>query len=155
MKIIQYRTELDENKKTKLVEEKNGIVSENILDAPEKVQTLINDVFNAVNLAEEYVWLIALDTKLHPIALFEVSHGLVDMSVVAPREIFVRLCLCGASRFIIVHNHPSGLSQPSKEDKNITVQIAACAELMKIKFDDHIILGTDFLSMKQSFPGLF
>lgn len=156
MEIIQYRTELDENKKTKLVEEKNGIVSEdNILDDPEKVQTLINGVFNAVNLAEEYVWLIALDTKFHPIGLFEISHGPVNMSVVTPREIFIRLCLCGASMFIIVHNHPSGLPQPSMEDENMTTRIAMCAELMAIKFVDHVIIGREYFSMKQTLPELF
>lgn len=100
-------------------------------------------------LAEEYLYMIALSTKNKPLGIFEVSHGTVNASLVNPREIFIRLLLSGASNFILAHNHPSGSCTPSNEDCKLTDRINDCARLMGIPLLDHIIIGDGYLSYKE------
>lgn len=68
-----------------------------MLNNPKSIIDIMKNVFHANKLAEEYVWIIALNTKCYPIGIFEVSHGTVNMSLVRNREIFIRLLLSGAS----------------------------------------------------------
>ena len=102
---------------------------------------MLDDLYHAELKAEEHIWLIALDTKCKPIGIFETNHGSVNSSVVSPREIFVRLCLCGAAHFIIAHNHPSGDPAPSKEDMEVTRRMGEAGKIMNIGLLDHIIIG--------------
>jgi len=77
--------------------------------------------------------------------------GTVDRAVVSPREIIKYALLAGgAAGLILVHNHPSGLPDPSKEDRVLTDAIIKCADLFDIKVLDHIILGENgFFSGKK------
>lgn len=144
MRIIKYTVELDVNKKNILVKEKSQNCPEiSNLNEPSKIRDMLNIVFHANCKAEEYVWLIAMDSKCNPIGLFELSHGTVNSSLVSPREVFVRLCLCGAASCILAHNHPSGNPTPSTEDINVTATIKEASIIMNIKLLDHIIIGND------------
>ncbi len=69
------------------------------------------------------------------------SIGSVNASLVSPREIFLKALQVQAVSIIILHNHPSGVPQPSREDVNITERIAECGQLLQIKLSDHIIIG--------------
>lgn len=100
-------------------------------------------LYHADILAEEYMWMLAYDVKCHVIGVFEIGHGTDSSVYLSPREIFVRLCLAGANSFLLVHNHPSGVSQVSKEDMQITDRLKACGELMNIPLLDHIVIGRD------------
>ena len=111
------------------------------LNTPQKVKNMLDDLYHAELKAEEHIWLIVLDTKCKPIGIFETNHGSVNSSVVSPREIFVRLCLCGAAHFIIAHNHPSGDPAPSKEDMEVTRRMGEAGKIMNIGLLDHIIIG--------------
>ena len=111
---------------------------------------MINAIYNATVLTEEYMWLIALDTKYAPIGIFEISHGLLNASLISPREVFMKLCLCGAYGFVLVHNHPSGNCYPSKEDREVTEKMKQCGELMNINLVDHIIVGNGYYSFKEN-----
>jgi DNA repair protein RadC len=69
------------------------------------------------------------------------GHGTIDQAPAYPREV-VRRCLdLHASAVILVHNHPSGETTPSREDIAITTAIARAARLMGIAVHDHIIIG--------------
>lgn len=143
MRVTKYSVEVGTDGRNVLVKESArncGEISGGI-DSKEKAKMLLDTMFRASYQAEEYVWLIALNTKLKPVGVFEVSHGIVDASIVRPREFFVRLLLCGATGFIIAHNHPSGDTTPSSEDIDVTTRISECAKLMGVRFFDHVILG--------------
>lgn len=147
MRVTKYSVELDEKQRTVLVKEDSKNVPEiNRLDSPEKICNVMNQLFRAGSKAEEYVWLIAMDMKCNPIGMFEVCHGTVNASLISPREMFVRLCLCGAANFIIVHNHPSKDTTPSAEDIDVTRRMKEASELMGIRFLDHIIIGESYYS---------
>lgn len=149
MKVIKYTTEIEDGKNI-LVKESSSYCPEfNALDSPQKVADFMNFVYNANKKAEEYMWLLALDTKSHLIGLFELSHGTVNSSLVSPREIFVRLCLCGASTFVLVHNHPSGDCTPSNVDIATTRKIDDAAKIMGIALSDHIVIGNKYYSFRE------
>lgn len=110
MKVIKYKVLLDEENKNILVKESAQLYAseKGQMNTPAQIVHLCNDVLQANRLAEEHLWLLAFNTKNKLLGLFEVSHGTVNGSLITPREIFVRLFLCGAVRFVLVHNHPSG-----------------------------------------------
>lgn len=55
----------------------------------------------------------------------------------------IRALLCGATNIIIVHNHPSGSPNPSRNDNQVTERISKAAKLVDINLCDHIIVGRD------------
>jgi DNA repair protein RadC len=59
---------------------------------------------------------------------------------------FNRLLLCGANSFVLLHNHPSGDTSPSKEDIAAFKRIKQCSELLGINFLDNIIVGDNYYS---------
>lgn len=134
---------------TVLVKESGKNYTGNLLNTPEKIFHMMNELYSANLKAEEYMWMIALNNKSNPIGIFELSHGTVNASLVSPREIFVRLCLCGAVQFVLVHNHPSGEVEPSSEDIKTTERIIKAGELMNIPLVDHIIIGKSYYSFHE------
>ena len=142
MRIIQYKTILDEDRKNILVRESSKNYPDlGELNNPDNVCLLVNSVFDANRLAEEHVWLIAVNIKNHPIGVFEVSHGSDRVSIVTPRELFIRLFLCGAHAFFLIHNHPSGDITPSSEDDELTKRIISAGKMLNVGLIDHVIIA--------------
>ena len=92
--------------------------------------------------------MLALDTKCKPIGIFEISHGTVNMSMINPREVFIRALLVGAVSIALIHNHPSGDATPSREDISATKRLAECGKLLGVVLLDHIVIGHDYTSLK-------
>jgi len=69
------------------------------------------------------------------------SRGTIDHTPVYPREIVKRALELGATAFILVHNHPSGDPTPSRQDIEMTREIAAAAKALKIAVHDHLVIG--------------
>jgi len=121
--------------------------SDALIDAPEKAAKLIEKVFDASNLTQEYFWLIALNGARRVIGVFTVSVGTLMSSLVHPREVFQRAILAGAASILIMHNHPSSLLDISEQDREVTRRIRQAGDLLGIPLDDHIIVaGGDFVS---------
>jgi DNA repair protein RadC len=91
---------------------------------------------------EEFL-VVPLDTKHKPLGFHVVSIGSVSASIVHPREVAKVLLLTSATAWLCVHNHPSGIPEPSKEDVEITRRLKDVGELLGIRLLDHIIIGTD------------
>jgi DNA repair protein RadC len=70
----------------------------------------------------------------------EVTRGLVDASLVHPREIFKAAILTNASGVIVVHNHPSGNATPSYEDRKVSKMLKDAGEILGIKLLDHLVV---------------
>ncbi len=128
--------------KLKCINRFKWLVSPN-LDTAEKVVTLIRDLFNPDEMAEERMWIVAVDTKLRPKAVFELSHGDYDTTPTPGPNIFVRVLLSGCQRFILLHNHPSGDVTPSNLDLDCDIRIKDCCNLLGLDLLDNIILGED------------
>jgi DNA repair protein RadC len=101
-------------------------------------------------LKQECFKIILLDTKNKVIKVEEITRGTLNSSLVHPREVFVKAIKQHAASIILVHNHPSGDTEPSAEDKSITKRLVDAGELIGILVLDHIIIGWEtFLSFKQ------
>jgi DNA repair protein RadC len=99
---------------------------------------------------KEYFKIILLDTKNNVIKVSEISVGSLNSSVVHPREVFSEAILNSSSSMILVHNHPSGESEPSREDIDLTERLVECGKIIGIKVIDHIIIGDGiFYSFKE------
>lgn len=146
MRITKYRTELNENKHNVLIKEKSFNYQCDNLDNPKSIVKMLNECFHLNKMAEEHLYMIALDTKCHPLGVFEVSHGTVNSSLVSPREVFIRAILCGATYIILSHNHPSGVVTPSKEDREVYKRIKESGKLIGIELLDNIIIGDGYYS---------
>ncbi len=111
------------------------------LTCPGIVSNFMDAVYDAKNLVEEHLWLICLNTKLVPNAVFEVSRGSMTDTNCSPVSIFQRVLLTGASGFIIVHNHPSSSTYPSQTDGDTFNEIRKLSKMMNLDFMDSIIVG--------------
>jgi len=101
-------------------------------------------------LDREHFLVLGLDIKNHVILKNTVSVGNLNSSMAHPREIFKMLIKNSCASVILVHNHPSGDSSPSKEDICLTKKLVGAGELLSIKILDHIIIGHgSFFSMKE------
>lgn len=79
------------------------------------------------------------------------TKGLVNMTVVHPREVLSDAILHRCSALMILHNHPSGINTPSDEDKNITKRIKEASIILGINLLDHIIICRDsYFSFKEN-----
>ena len=67
--------------------------------------------------------------------------GTVNCSLISIREILIRMLLAGAVSFILCHNHPSGDTNPSQEDIQITESIGKAGSLIGVSLLDHLIIG--------------
>lgn len=72
-----------------------------------------------------------------------ISEGILNASLVHPREVFREAVLEPTSGIILIHNHPSGESRPSEEDIRITRQLVEAGKIFGIKILDHLIIAKD------------
>ena len=94
-----------------------------------------------VDKKQEYFYCVYVDTKGKYIDKKCLFIGTINSSVVHPREVFKEAYLLSANGIICVHNYPSGDSNPSKEDINITKKIKEISIIHGIRLIDHVIIG--------------
>ena len=95
------------------------------------------------DLPVEEFHLLALDTQARVLRQVLVTRGLLDSSLVHPREVFRPAIAEAAAGVIVVHNHPSGDPTPSAEDRSVTRQLAEAGRLLDIPLYDHVIVAGD------------
>lgn len=95
------------------------------------------------DLKKEKFKVVMLDVKNKIIKDIDISVGSLTESIVHPREALKEIIKESAASVIFLHNHPSGESNPSKNDLDITERLAGACELVGVKVLDHIILGED------------
>ena len=86
---------------------------------------------------------LALDSKSRIRGCQVVTRGLLDSSLVHPREVFRLALVLGAAGIIVAHNHPSGDPTPSAEDRSITRQLVAAGSVVDVPVYDHVIVAGD------------
>lgn len=89
----------------------------------------------------EHFWILAVNTKNRLIKRYEVSIGILDATIVHPREVFKAAILASAGAVILVHNHPSGDPTPSGADIAMTKRLVKAGETLGIRVHDHVIIG--------------
>jgi DNA repair protein RadC len=72
-----------------------------------------------------------------------ITRGLLDSSLVHPREVFRAAIAEAAAGIVVLHNHPSGNPTPSADDRAVTRQLVEAGRLLDIPVYDHVIVGGD------------
>lgn len=93
------------------------------------------------NMDREAVVCIYLSTSGRVISAAVCSVGAMDQSIVSPAEIIRTALVTGAKSMILLHNHPSGCVDPSKEDFLVTKRMVYAGKLVGIHLLDHIVVG--------------
>lgn len=151
MRITTYKTELNADNLNILVKEKScNCTGVETLNNPSLIAEMFNVVFRLNRQTEEYLYMLALTTKGKPLGVFEVSHGIVDATICNPREIFIKALLCGASGIVIIHNHPSGDTTPSKQDIESYNRLKEAGKLIGINVLDSVIIGESYYSFAEN-----
>ena len=92
---------------------------------------------------KEHFMILHLDSKNRVVKDEIISIGILNASLVHPREVFKSAIKESANAIVLVHNHPSGDYTPSQEDKEITERLFGAAEVLNIKVLDHVIIGKE------------
>ncbi len=101
-------------------------------------------------LDQEHFKAIMLNTKNHILGVSQISIGLLNSSLVHPRECFKEAIRRNANAVILVHNHPSGDPNPSREDLDVTKRMSQAGEILGIEVLDHLIIGDNrYISLKE------
>ena len=113
---------------------------------PIKKITCAEDVFNYFHerlkdKKQEYFYILMLNTQNYIIGEHLVSKGILDATIIHPREVFKPAIKNSASKIILVHNHPSGDAEPSEDDDEITKKLMSAGEEIGINVLDGVIIG--------------
>jgi DNA repair protein RadC len=102
-------------------------------------------------LEVEAFYLLSLGSHSQLRAIEELSRGILNSSLIHPREVFRSAVLAGAAGIIIAHNHPSGDPTPSADDRAVTRQIVDGGRLLDVPCYDHVILaGERYVSFAEA-----
>ena len=131
----------------KMVRESSVLYPARRISSPEDAAGLLEKFIGDSD--REHTVAVYLNIKNEPVAIHTVSVGTLSSSLIHPRELFKGALLANAAAVVLGHNHPSGNSEPSKEDEDVTKRLAEAGELLGIKLLDHIIIGDGrFVSLK-------
>jgi DNA repair protein RadC len=93
------------------------------------------------DLRQEEFHVLLLNTQNAVIGEVMITRGILDASVVHPREVFAPALVEAAAAVILVHNHPSGDPTPSPADQEITRQLVEAGRVLGIPVRDHVVIG--------------
>jgi DNA repair protein RadC len=114
-------------------------------------QDIYNLIRHHADRRQERFICISLNGAHEVLAVRIVTIGLVNRTIVHPREVFADPLHDRASACIVAHNHPSGELNPSGEDNEITAKLRAAADILGIHFLDHLIFSENaWFSYRQS-----
>ncbi len=94
-----------------------------------------------LDLPTEQFWVILMNQSLRPIKRVKISEGGITSVIVDFRIIFKEAFENLATNMVLMHNHPSGKTEPSQEDINLTKKIVEAGKLLNIRILDHIIFA--------------
>ncbi|MDR1398512.1 MAG: DNA repair protein RadC [Treponema sp.] len=115
---------------------------------PEDIYALIR---HHADRRQECFICISLNGAHEVLSVRIVTIGLVNKTIVHPREVFADPILDRSSAVVVAHNHPSGQLSPSPEDDEVTDRLRAAAEILGLGFLDHLIFSNrSFFSYRQN-----
>jgi DNA repair protein RadC len=118
--------------------------------SPEDAYKAITTITNVQEEAQEVFGILILNTKNKIVAVHEISRGTLSSTLLHPREVFKPAVLHNAAAIICFHNHPSGDTEPSKDDIEATKRLIEAGKIMGIEVLDHIVVGDDgYVSLKE------
>ena len=128
----------------RLVQEHSGLYDlDKKITSSTQAADICRQLYDMHNLSYEKMIMLTLNTRHQVVGCFEVSRGTVDESMIYPREIATRALLTNARAVILAHNHPSGSTNPSRADMDVTRKVKDVLKMLGINLLDHIIVAHD------------
>ncbi len=119
-----------------------------VLNSPQVVRDFLRVKLSA--LEHEVFAVLMLDAQTRLIEYVELFRGTVSQASVYPREVVKESLARNAAALVLVHNHPSGVAEPSRADEHLTQTLKAALELVDVRVLDHLIVaGNDVLSFAE------
>jgi DNA repair protein RadC len=118
-----------------------------IISCPADVDALLRS--KMAHLDRERFVVVLLNTKNAVLGTHTASIGTLSSSLVHPREVFRPAIQAGAAAVILVHNHPSGKTEPSREDREVTRRLVEAGETIGIEVLDHVVIADSHFSLKE------
>ena len=115
------------------------VVGQNFVRSPQAVTDYLCAALR--DQKREIFKVLFLDKALRIVGERDLFYGTIDEAAVHPREVVKAALEFHASNLVLVHNHPSGKIEPSREDYEITQKIKAACQTVSIRILDHIIVG--------------
>ncbi len=110
-----------------------------VIRTPRDVEAFLGNELR--QLTQEVFVVLSLNSKNQLAGKDYATTGTLNSSLVHPREVFKIAVRRSAASIVVVHNHPSGDPQPSREDNEVTRRLGEAGKLMGIELLDHIIIG--------------
>ena len=119
-----------------------------VLSSPQAVRDFLRVKLGA--LEHEVFAVLMLDAQNRLIEYVELFRGTVSQATVYPREVVKESLARNAAALILVHNHPSGVAEPSRADEHLTQTLKAALTLVDVRVLDHLIVaGSDVVSFAE------
>ncbi len=112
-----------------------------VLSSPQAVLNFAR--VKLAGLPYEAFMVVFLNTKNRVLDYRVIQEGTVDRAAIYPRRIVEEALSRHAASIIFVHNHPSGDSEPSPEDRQLTRSLVEAARTIDLRVLDHIVVGKD------------
>lgn len=127
---------------------KEKIPAKTLLDSPELIVDYLQEKLKREK--KEHFVVLYLNAKNQLIYEETISIGILNANLVHPREVFKPAIEHLAASIIVVHNHPSGETEPSQDDIEVTKRIKEVGKIMGIDILDHVIIaGNKVFSFKE------
>jgi DNA repair protein RadC len=119
-----------------------------VMNSPQAVRDFLR--FRLAALEHEVFAVLMLDAQHALIEYVELFRGTVCQTSVYPREVVKECLACNAAAAVLVHNHPSGVAEPSRSDQHLTQTLKRALDLVDVRVLDHLIVtGADVLSFAE------
>ena len=119
-----------------------------VMASPQAVRDFLRVKLGA--LGHEVFAVVHLDSQNRAIKYVEMFRGTVSQTSVYPREVVRESMMLNSAALLLVHNHPSGSTQPSRADEHLTQTLKAALALVDVRVLYHLIVaGNDILSMAE------
>jgi len=135
--------------RVEMVKERSAAITINKVSNPQDAAGILTDFL--VGADREHFVVMCLDTKNKVNAINVVSVGVLNSTMVHPREVFKPAILSNAASVIVGHNHPSGDPTPSRDDVEIVRRLVEAGKILGIEVLDSLVLGDNgtFVSFKK------
>ena len=104
-------------------------------------------VIGMSDFLEERFYVVYINAKGKIVGFEEIAKGGISMCPVEPQQVFRGAILKGVPTIALLHNHPSGVPEPSLEDQVLTRRLKKAGDILQIRVIDHIVCGdNDYFS---------
>ena len=112
-----------------------------ILTSPEATRDFLRT--KLAGLEHEVFCCLFLDQRHRVLAFEELFRGTIAGTAIYPREVVKRALAHNAAAVILVHNHPSGVPDPSRADEVLTARLKDALSLVEVRVLDHLVVGRE------------